>query len=145
MESKLKRAKCKFCSKIYGAGSKGGTGHLSRHRTKCLALHKLVNAGARTPGSQTQVSTTGGGSNSSSLGIFSFNAQSARQNLVKMIVYPNYHFLLLKMSFLKNEYRNTANHNFTVFQEILLEMMLLDSYRKIKQILKIILQKFLVE
>ena len=36
-------------------------------------------------GSQTQISTTGGG-NSSSLGLFSFNAKNARQNLIKIIV-----------------------------------------------------------
>ena len=47
----VEKAKCKFCSKIYGAASKGGTGHLSRHRQKCLALHKPANAGEGTSGS----------------------------------------------------------------------------------------------
>ena len=72
---------------------------MSRHRQKCLALHKPTNAGAGTPGAQTQISTTGGGSSSSSLGLFSFNAQSTRQNLVKMIVLSE-----LPFSFVENKF-----------------------------------------
>ena len=69
-----------------------------RHRQKCLALYKPTDARAGRPDSQTQISTTGGGSSSSSLGIFSFNAQSVRQNLVKMIVLSE-----LPFSFVENE------------------------------------------
>ena len=96
---KVEKAKCKFCSKIYGAKSKSGTGHLSRHRQKCLALHKPENARTGKPGSQTQISTTGGGSSSSSLGLFSFNAQSCRQGLVKMIVLSELPFCLAENEF----------------------------------------------
>ena len=64
------------------------------------------------PGLQIQISTIGG-SNSSSLGLFSFNVQSARQIFVKMIV-------LFELP-------------------IQLEMMLLDFGRKRRQILKITL------
>ena len=69
---------------------------MSRRRQKCLALHKPANAGAGTPGSPTQISTTGG-SSSSSVVIFSFNAQSTRQNLVKMIMLSE-----LPFSFVEN-------------------------------------------
>ena len=72
---------------------------MSRHRQKCLALYKPTNAGAGKLGSHTQISTTGGGSNSSSLGLFSFNAESAKQNLVKMIVLSE-----LPFSFVENEF-----------------------------------------
>ena len=43
---KVEKAKCKLCSKIYTAKSKSGTGHLSRHRKKYLALHKPMDVGA---------------------------------------------------------------------------------------------------
>ena len=79
-----------------------GTGHLTRHMQKCLALHKPADAGIGRPGSQTQISSTsggGGGSSSSSLCLFSFNAQSCRQNLVKMIVLSE-----LPFCFVENEF-----------------------------------------
>ena len=92
----VQKAKCKLCGNIYSAKSKVSTGRLLRHRQKHLALHKPVDAGARGPVSQTQISTTAG--SSSSLSLFYFNAQNARQHLVKMIVLselPFFYFLFL--------------------------------------------------
>ena len=96
----VQNAKCKICGNIYSAESKAGITHLLRHRQKCLALHKPVDAGTRGPDSQ---------------------MQNARQHFVKMIMLSELPFSFAQNVFFKEWVQKYIQPQFHSISRIRLE------------------------